>query len=318
MVGFTAMMQSDENTARDRRDRHRKVLETCVGNHQGQILQYYGDGTLVIFNSTVEAALCAIEIQQELQSEPKIPLRIGIHIGDIVHDNEGIYGDAVNIASRIESLSVAGGVLISDRLFDELKNHPEFEVTSLGKIDLKNVKRPVEIFAIKHEHLVVPSMKDINVHQKNSKKTIAVLPFINMSADPENEYFGDGITEEIINALTRVSGLDVTARTSAFAFKNQNIDIRDIGKQLGVVNVLEGSIRKSGSRVRITAQLINTADGFHIFSEVYDRELEDIFAVQDEIAQIITNKLQENIETKYIKDETEKPPTENLATYDLY
>ncbi|MCK4465270.1 MAG: hypothetical protein KAU83_06125 [Bacteroidales bacterium] len=318
MVGYTALMQEDEDKARKNRERHRKVLERSIQEHHGLILQYYGDGTLSVFGSVIEAIECAVEIQQELQKEPKIPLRIGMHVGDIVYSDDGIYGDAVNIASRIENLSVPGGVLISDKVYDEIKNHHEFSTTTLGEFELKNVKRPVELFAVTNEGLQIPTKKALKSSAKTTIKTIAVLPFVNMSADPENEYFSEGIAEEIINALTKIEGLNVTARTSSFAMKGKDIDIREAGKILGVLSILEGSVRKAGNKVRITAQLINTNDGFHIFSEEYDRELQDIFTVQDEISLMIANKFRENLEGPPKKELTEKPPTENLEAYDLY
>ncbi len=318
MVGYTALMQENEQKAREKRDRHRAVLQESVREHQGKILQYYGDGTLIIFGSAIKAVNAAVDIQTELQIEPKIPLRVGIHTGDIVYSDDGIFGDGVNVASRIEGLSVSGSVLISEKVHDEIRNHPEFDAKSLGKFNLKNVKRPMEVFAITNESLSVPDLKEIKEKNGTEDKTIAVLPFVNMSADPENEYFSDGITEELSNALTKVEGLLVTSRSSSFAFKGKNEDVRRIGEQLGVNTVLEGSVRKAGSKVRITAQLINTADGYHLWSEVYDRKLEDIFEVQDEIARIITNKLREKLTTEGSNESLVKPATENIEAYNLY
>ena len=318
MVGYTALMQEDEQKAKKNRDRHRKVLESLVQNHHGIILQYYGDGTLCVFNSAIEAVECATEIQQELQKEPKIPLRVGLHVGDIVYSDDGVYGDAVNIASRIETLATPGCVLISGKVFDEIKNHPSMPAKSLGKFDLKNVKRPIRVFALQNEGLNVPVRDDLKLKPRESAKSIAVLPFVNMSTDAENEYFSDGITEELLNALTKVDGLQVTSRTSSFAFKGKNLDVREIGSKLAVTSVLEGSVRKAGKRVRITAQLINTSDGFHVWSEVYDRELEDIFAVQDEIAKQISNKLREKLSIDQIDESLVRTPTKNLDAHNLY
>jgi len=318
MVGYTALMQENEQQASENRDRHRAVIQESVREHQGKILQYYGDGTLIIFGSAIEAVNAAVDIQSELQIEPKIPLRVGIHTGDIVYSDDGIFGDGVNVASRIEGLSVSGSVLISEKVHDEIRNHPEFDTKSLGKFNLKNVKRPMEVFAIANEGLFVPNLTEIKEKHGTADKTIAVLPFVNMSADPDNEYFSDGITEELSNALTKVDGLLVTSRTSSFAFKGKNEDIRKIGDQLGVNTVLEGSVRKAGNKVRITAQLINTADGYLLWSEVYDRKLEDIFEVQDEIARIITNKLREKLTTEGSKESLVKPATENIEAYNLY
>ncbi len=317
MTGYTAMMQEDEQRAKILRDRQRNTLEKLIPGHNGKIIQYFGDGTLSIFDSAIDAVRSAIEIQNELQKEPKVSLRIGIHSGDIVYDNQGVYGDCVNLASRIEGLSVPGAVLISDKVFDEIKNQKEIQANLLGKFNLKNVKQPVEVYAVANEGLVIPSPAQVGV-KAGSEKTIAVLPFVNMSADPENEYFSDGISEEILNALTRVEGLQVTARTSSFSFKGKNEDIRQIGSKLGVSTILEGSVRRAGKRIRITAQLINTADGYHIWSEVYDSDLEDIFEVQDEISMKILNRLKENFSETKKPEQIVKAPTENLEAYNLY
>lgn len=318
IVGYTAMMQADERDANAKRTRHKKVLECMIGRHGGKILQYYGDGSLSTFPSAVEAVNCAVEIQDELQQEPKTPVRIGLHVGDIVFADDGIYGDGVNVASRVESLAAPGGVLLSDRVCDELKNHPEFTTLSMGEFELKNVQRPVELFALTNNGLAVPCREEIRANRKAEEKTIAVLPFINMSSDPENEYFSDGVTEEIINMLVKVDGLNVIARTSSFAFKGKHMDVREVGKALGVKTVLEGSVRKAGNKVRVTAQLIDTCSGFHIFSEDYDRGLEDIFAVQDEIALLIAKRLRENLSAPPGRSLRDTPPTENLEAYDLY
>ena len=318
MVGYTALMQKNEQLAKKNRDRHRNTLQNFTEYYNGSILQYYGDGTLSTFGSVVDAVTCAIKIQEELMQEPPIPLRVGIHSGDIVHDEDGIYGDGVNVASRIESLSVPGAVLISGKVYDEIKNHSEFKIKSLGSFDLKNVDRPVEVIALANENLVVPARKDLQGKAKSTVASIAVLPFANMSTDSENEYFSDGITEEILNALVRIDGLRVTSRTSSFAFKGKSEDIRKIGEQLNVANVLEGSVRRAGQKVRITAQLVNTADGYHIWSETYDRNLEDIFAVQDEISRKIANQLRVALTGEEMSESLVKTPTENIAAYHLY
>lgn len=179
MTGYTAMMQEDEQKARILRDRQRQTLETMIPGHHGKILQYFGDGTLSIFDSAIQAVRSAIEIQNELQKEPKVSLRIGIHSGDVVYDHQGVYGDCVNLASRIEALSAPGGVLISDKVFDEVKNQPDIKTTLLGKFSLKNVKRPVEVYAIANENLVIPTPAQISV-KAGGDKTIAVLPFFNI------------------------------------------------------------------------------------------------------------------------------------------
>jgi TolB-like protein/class 3 adenylate cyclase/Tfp pilus assembly protein PilF len=295
MAGYTALMQQDERQAKMSRDRQRSVLEDRIGAHSGRILQHFGDGTLSVFLSAIAAVRCAIEIQEALRAAPPVPLRIGIHTGDVVHDEEGVFGDGVNVASRIQAMSVAGGVLISGKVFDEVKNHPDIRTRGLGAFNLKHVQHPMHVFAVVNEGLVVPRESDLAMGRASTAKSVAVLPFLNMSADPENEFFSDGITEDLISALTRVNGLKVTARTSSFAFKNRAADVRQIAEQLGVTHILEGSVRRAGMRVRVTAQLICAHDGYHLFAENYDRSLEDVFAVQEEIASAIVAQLADHL-----------------------
>ncbi|AYB31227.1 adenylate/guanylate cyclase domain-containing protein [Chryseolinea soli] len=318
MAGYTALMQENEQLARQKRNRLKSVLESTVHLHQGQILQYYGDGSLSIFASAINAVQCAVSIQQQLREAPTVDLRIGIHTGDVTVEDGSIYGDGVNLASRVESLAVPGSVFISEKVYDEIRNQENITSHELGYFELKNVKQPVRIFAITSGGLVIPSRDEIRGKTKQPSNRLAVLPFVNMSADAENEYFSDGITEELLNALTKVDGLQVTSRTSAYAFKGKNDDIRDIAVKLNVDKVLEGSVRKAGSRVRITAQLINAADGYHLWSETYDRQLTDIFEVQDEISGIIANKLRENLSRAQRESQGSKAPTQNIAAYTAY
>jgi len=295
MVGYTALLQEDERQARESRSRQRGVLEESIPRHGGRILEVHGDGTLSVFPSAVQAVHSAVEIQRKLTENPRVPLRIGIHSGDVIHDEDGVFGDGVNVASRIQGLANPGGVLISAKVFDEVKNQPEIAVRSLGEFDLKNVKLPMVVYAVLGEGLEVPGKTELAAHRARQHRSVAVLPFVNMSPDPENEFFSDGVSEEIINALTRVGDLQVTARTSSFAYKNRNEDVREIAASLGVGSVLEGSVRKLGNRVRITAQLIDAKDGYHLFSEVYDRSIEDIFETQDEIARTIVLRLERRL-----------------------
>ena len=318
MTGYTALMQDNEYLARQKRKRFKDVLEAAIANHDGKILQNYGDGSLSIFNSAINSVNCAISIQQQLQLEPKVELRIGIHTGDVVIEDESIFGDGVNLASRIESMAVPGGVFISEKVYDEIKNHENIKTRDLGFFELKNVKQPVHLFAIANEGIIVPSRDELKGKTKQPTNRLAVLPFVNMSADPDNEYFSDGITEELLNALTKVDGLQVTSRTSAFAFKGKHDDIREIAIKLNVDKILEGSVRKAGNRVRITTQLINASDGYHIWSENYDRDLTDIFLVQDEISGIIANKLRENLSISKQAEPLVKAPTKNVEAYTLY
>jgi len=317
MVGYTTLMQENEQLARLKRKRLKEVLETTVSRFNGKILQYYGDGSLSIFGSAIDCVNSAINIQQQLQQEPKVALRIGIHTGDVAIEDESVYGDGVNLASRIESLAVPGGIFISEKVYDEIRNQQNIQTREMGYFELKNVTTPVRIFAIANNGITVPGRDALKGKTKQTNNRLAVLPFVNMSTDPENEYFSDGITEELLNALTRVDGLQVTSHTSAFAFKGKNTDIRDIAIQLNVDRILEGSVRKSGNRVRITAQLINAADGYHIWSESYDRNLTDIFEVQDEISSIIAGKLHKMGATEKT-DQLVKAPVKNVAAYTHY
>ncbi|HVF82239.1 MAG TPA: adenylate/guanylate cyclase domain-containing protein [Flavisolibacter sp.] len=316
MVGYTALMQQNETLAREKRRRLKDVLEETVSLHHGKILQYYGDGSLSIFNSAIDGVSCAIELQKSLQKEPKVDLRIGIHTGDVTIEEDSIYGDGVNLASRIESLAVPGGIFISEKVYDEIKNQENITAQEIGYFELKNITQPVHVYAISNNGVTVPRRQELEGKTKAPVNRLAVLPFVNMSADPENEYFSDGITEELLNALTKVDGLQVTSRTSAFAFKGKHDDVREIGVKLNVDKVLEGSVRKAGNRVRITAQLINAIDGYHIWSENYDRSLTDIFEVQDEISGIIANRLRENLSAAH--KHFVKAPTQNMEAYTLY
>ena len=238
-------------------------------------------------------------------------------IADVVHDEEGVFGDAVNVAARVQSLSVPGGVMISGKVFEEIKNHPGIKVEAFGEHDLKNVFNPISIFALANEGLSIPEQSYVREITGSHKNSVAVLPFANLSPNPENEYFSDGVTEEIINALVKVDGLQVPSRTSVFAYKNTKKDIREIGKELNVATILEGSVRQAGNKIRVTAQLINTTDGFHVWSESYDGETKDIFKVQDEIAKMIAEKLESNFEMES-ESKLYEASTDSVVAYNHY
>jgi TolB-like protein/class 3 adenylate cyclase/Tfp pilus assembly protein PilF len=332
ITGYTAMMQRDEADGMRRLKRFRQVLEESVSKHGGRVLQHIGDGSLVLYDSAVEAVASAKEIQIMLQVAPKVPLRIGIHVGDIVLDDGQIYGDGVNLASRVESLGVPGSILITERVIPDLKSHPEFSAVSLGKYHLKNVSEPMEVFAVSDKGITLPSVSDLSEKPIKSAtttgsqkywwmaavlafllivgmilwnlsrngqptiseipdKSIAVLPFRDLSPDGRQAYFGDGIAEDILNALAQVEGLKVAGRTSSFSMREESENPREIGRRLGVSTILEGSIRKSGNQIRITAQLVNTESGYQMWSERYDRTLDDIFSIQDEIARAVAENL---------------------------
>ncbi|MCB9208377.1 MAG: hypothetical protein H6609_03280 [Ignavibacteriales bacterium] len=360
--GYTRLMQQNEEQAIQLRIKHREIFNSFTKKFGGRILQYFGDGTLSIFSSAIDAINCAIEMQLNFRKDPNVPVRIGIHTGDIILSDDEIIGDGVNIASRIESFALAGSILISGKVYDEIKNQKSINANFVKSINLKNVSKPIDVYAISNEGLIIPSAKDIHskndtkeiVNQKSksrsnnksrnyiisiaavflivvlvfvfwkftngssskideSEKSIAVLPFVNMSDDPQQEYFSDGISEEILNSLVKVTGLKVAGRTSSFSFKGKNEDIRSIGSKLNVKMVLEGSVRKAENQVRVTAQLINVEDGYHLWSETYDRELKHIISVQEEIANQIVEKLKLQVENKTV--EIEKPS--NMEAYEL-
>ena len=298
MAGYTALMAQDEALARRLRNRHREVLHDRHEAHQGEIIQYFGDGTLSVFHSAVKAVRCAIDIQLALREEPQVPLRIGIHSGEVVWDKEGIYGSAVNIASRLESFATIGSILVSAQVQNELRNQKELQFESLGLFDLKNVPETMEIFAVTNDGIVIPEKKDLKGKGKKIYKTkevpvksIAVLPFVNMSSDPEQEYFSDGLTEEIITDLSQLENLLVISRSSMMTFKGLNKKIKEIAEDVNVRYVLEGSVRKAGNNLRITARLIDTQKGGHLWAEKYSGTIEDIFDIQERVSKSIVKSL---------------------------
>jgi adenylate cyclase len=336
--GYSAMMQQDEQRAMGMKDQHRKILQDKHQQFNGRVIQYYGDGTLSIFQSAVEAVACASSMQQAFCLPPEVPVRIGIHIGDIIFDEDNIFGDGVNLASRIESLGVAGSVLLSDKVNDEINNQPEFKTYSVGTYQFKNIKRKVEVFALDHEGLVKPDRGSLKGKTEDKKppqpkgsggqrlqnghgqpsKSIAVLPFINMSNDPEQEYFSAGVAEEILNSLSNLPDLKVAGPSSSFQFSTKDTDLRDIGEKLGVSTVLEGSVRKQGNRLRVTVQLVNVEDGFQLWSEKFERNFDDIFAIQDEIAVGVTEKLKLTLLETDRKRIVTRTHTQNAEAYELY
>lgn len=317
IVGYTAMMQENESKANKQRERHRKVLEKRALEYDGKILHYYGDGALTIFSSPYNAVMCAIHIQRDL-AHPNLPLRIGIHAGDITYSDEDVYGNAVNIAARLESLSVSGGILISEKVVEEIKNHHQIQTTSLGSFRLKNVQQPIRIFAISNHGIKTPTPKDIKAKNNSGISRVAVLPFMNMSDELGFDYFSDGLTEEIINGLTKMKKLEVTSRTSAFAFKGQNEDVRSIGQKLSVTHVLEGSVRKYKDKIRVTAQLIETGEGFHLWSETFDHHLKDIFEIQDIICEEILEKFRSDFGSAKNKEGDNPVLSDDQYAYKAY
>jgi adenylate cyclase len=300
MVGYSALAQRNEALALELLEEHRRLLRAIFPKHEGSEIKTIGDGFLVEFSSALAAVQCGIEIQEAITkrnsanpSQGNFQVRIGIHAGDVVRRADDMIGDGVNIAARIVPLAGAGGICISQQVFDQIENRVAQSLKRMGQVKLKNMMRPLEVYWVEYEGAT--SSPPAVVHAARhfgTEKSIAVLPFLNMSPDPENEYLSDGLTEDLIMAFSRLKGLRVPARTSSFAFKGKNEDIRRIGDQLNVKTILEGSVRKAGNRLRITAQLINAVDGDHLWSQTFDREMQEVFAIQDEITREIVDALE--------------------------
>ena len=353
IVGYTHMMQSDEKKAVAVLKHYNATLEKWVTHHGGRVANYYGDGSLCIFNSATAAVQCSVDIQKELRQEPVVPLRIGLHIGEVMFEEEKAIGDGVNIASRIQSLGHENTVLISADIHDKIKNNSSFTTASLGFFGFKNINKPMEVFALSNDGLQVPDRKSLTgkVDSKYKKrrtiqvlvsmllfaisisfvifynqsspvhtsidKSVAVLPFTDMSQAGDQEYFSDGLTEDIITQLAKIKAFKVTSRTSVMKYKNNKKSLKEIGSELGASIILEGSVQKSGDKVRITAQLINAVTDEHLWAETYDRTLDDIFAIQTDIATKIANALKANLSATEEQGLTKKY-TSNPEAYQLY
>jgi TolB-like protein/tetratricopeptide (TPR) repeat protein len=299
MVGYTSLAQRDEALSLVLVDEQRKLIRPMLAKHGGREVKTIGDAFLVEFGSARDAVNCAAEIQKAIKErnltaprEQEIKLRIGIHLGDVVHQGTDVAGDAVNVASRIEPISPSGGVCVSAQVFHSVVNKVDCEFESLGVPELKNVSVPIELYRIIGLGDPTPKPASKNVLPK---ERVAVLPLSNFSPDPNDEYFADGMTEELIDRLAQVKGLRVIARTSVMGYKKKERKVSEIGRELGVGTLVEGSVRKAGSRVRITVQLIDVATEEHIWSNRYDKELDDVFAIQTEIASRITGQIESSI-----------------------
>jgi adenylate cyclase len=303
VVGYSRLMSLDEEgTLAALRTIRRELIEPKIAQHRGRLVKTTGDGALVEFASAVDATRCAIEIQGAMAergvtipAERRVELRIGINVGDIVIEDGDIFGDGVNIAARIESIAQPGGVSISEDVWRQVQGKVVADFVDTGEQSLKNIPRPVQVYRLRlGETAGAPSLSMSTSPSAPPAETpsLAVLPFQNMSADPEQEHFCDGLVEDILTTLAKLSGLRVIARNSSFVFKGRAVDVREAAKQLGVRYVLEGSVRKSGSRIRITAQLIDAKDGTHVWAERYDRSIDDVFAIQDQITLVLATEMQ--------------------------
>jgi adenylate cyclase len=300
VVGYSRLMGGDEAGTLAALKRHREaVFDPAVAAHNGRIVKLIGDGVIAEFGSVVDAVNCALSVQRsnaaapdQGASQPVIVLRIGINLGDVIIEGDDIYGDGVNIAARLEPLAEPGGVCVSSIVNESVGNRIDVRFQDGGDISVKNIDRPIRVWKW-HPSATAPAAARSNAAETPDVATasIAVLPFTNMSGDPEQEYFSDGISEDIITDLSKIAGLMVIARNSSFTFKGRSVDVRAIGRDLGVRSVLEGSIRRAANRVRITAQLIDAATGARLWADRYDRDLTDIFEVQDDVTRRIVDAL---------------------------
>ncbi len=320
MVDYTTMSEKNEALALTLLEEHRKLLRPVFARHGGREVKTIGDGFLVEFPSALEAVRCALEIQQLLgkrnesvPSERKIQLRVAVHLGDVEHRDGDVYGDAVNIASRIQSLADPGGICITQQVFDHVRNNEEFRTIPLGQNQLKNVQMPTVVYR------VLPPTEGTKLTKSDvlEPRRVAALPLAILSSDHQDEYFADGLTEEIINTLSSISGLNVIARTSVMKYKQANKSVGEIGRELKVGTILEGSVRKSGDRVRISVQLIDVGSEAPIWAQKYDRELEDVFKIQTDIAERVAEALKVQLLRENRKLIEEKAP-EDIGAYVPY
>ena len=324
VAGYSRLIGADEEGTLERLKAHRReLIDPTIAEHQGRIVKTTGDGLLVEFASPVKAVRCAIEVQRgmvgrnaDVSPQRRIEFRIGINLGDVIVEEGDIYGDGVNVAARLEGIAEPGAVYISRAVRDFVRDQPELVLEDLGERPLKNIAEPVRVFRIAspdraagRQPAAGPPMPD--------KPSIAVLPFANMSGDAEQEYFSDGITEDLITDLSKVSGLFVIARNSSFVYKSRSAKVQEIGRDLGVRFVLEGSIRKAGNRVRITAQLIDAGSGGHLWAERFDRDLTDIFATQDEVVEKIVGALAVTL-TQGEQRRLHRRGTDNVEAYETW
>jgi adenylate cyclase len=327
VAGYSRLMGADEEGTLAQLKAFRKTLvDPTIAKHHGRIVKTTGDGMLVEFASAVDAARCAVEVQRGMAGEntevpqaKRIEFRIGIHLGDIIIDGNDIFGDGVNIAARLESIAVPGGVSISRAVHDQVRDRINVCFDDKGEIALKNIARPVQVFAVsgakESKTTVSPDSKPALALP--DKPSIAVLPFTNMSGDPEQDYFADGMVDDIITALSHFKALFVIARNSSFTYKGRAVDVKQVGRELGVRYVLEGSVRKAANRVRITGQLVDAATGAHLWAERFDGGLGDIFDLQDQVTESVVGAIAPEVEKAEI-ERAKRKPTESLDAYTVY
>ena len=331
VAGYSRLMGVSEVATLAALKAHRaEMIDAKIAEHLGRIVKLTGDGMLVEFPSVVNAVACAAGIQREMRTrnaeipqDRRIEFRIGINLGDVIAEDGDIYGDGVNIAARIESIAQPGGVAVSASVRDHVGNKLDLAFEDMGEQSLKNIEQPVRVYNVLLDAVPPGAGTLVGLNEQRpragwvdpDKRSVAVLPFANMSGDAEQEYFADGLTEDVITELSRFKSLFVIARNSSFHFKGRNVKVQDVGAELAVQYVVEGSVRKVGSRVRVTAQLVETANGSHLWAERYDRELDDIFAVQDELVRAIASAIPGEVSRQALEQARRKPP-ENHSAYE--
>jgi adenylate cyclase len=315
IVGYTHLSQADEALALELLQQHQVMLRPAFLAHGGTEVKTIGDAFLVEFKSALDAVTCGVEIQKKMREHnadaapaKRLQLRIGVHVGDVVHDQGDIFGDAVNVASRVEPLADPGGVCISQQVYDQIRNKTPFEFEKVGNVRLRNVELPLVVYRVK-----MPGGASADSLTRPSKERIGVLPFVNISPDPNDEYFADGLTEELITKLSEVNGLKVIARTSAMTYKRTDKKVSEIGAELGVGSIVEGSVRKAGNKVRITVQLVDVGSEEHIWSSNYNGDLTDIFAIQSDVASKVAQAL-----TTALFSAPRRKDTHSVEAYTMY
>lgn len=327
VAGYSRLMGEDEVATIRTLTAYRTAMISLIRQSRGRVVDSPGDNLLAEFASVVDAVQCAVEIQEELKgrnadlpASRRMEFRIGINLGDVIVEEERIYGDGVNIAARLEALATAGGICLSGSVYDQVEAKLALGYEYLGTQTVKNIAKPIRVYRVGQES-GAPALRltteKVQALVLPDKPSVAVLPFANLSSDPEQEYFSDGITEDLITDLSKLSGLFVISRNSVFLYKGRAVKPEQVSKELGVQYVLEGSIRKAGPRVRITAQLVDATTGYHLWADRYDRDLQDIFALQDEVTQKIVAALEVKL-TEGEQKRLGRPPTSNLEAYDYY
>jgi len=322
VAGYSRLMGVDEEgTLETLKAYLSETVYPKLAEHRGRIVKTTGDGVLVEFVSAVDAVRCAINIQRavakrnvDMSNNRRIEFRIGISVGDIIADGSDIFGDGVNVAARLESISEPGGICVSSQVQENARGKIDISFEDLGQQQLKNIAQPVHAYRVKLE---TTSTSETQRPPVPSKPSIAVLPFQNISGDPEQEYFADGVVEEIITAMSRMRWLFVIARNSSFTYKGRAVDVKQVGRELGVRYVLEGSVRRAATRVRITGQLIDTGTGAHLWADRFEGSLDDIFSLQDQITTSVIGAIAPKLEQAEI-ERAKRKPTESLDAYDYF